>query len=324
MYFKTLFPAVLLGLLLAGCKDESFKKTKGGMPYKLYTKSGAAQVKSNEWLKINYTVTVRTNGKDSLITSTYAQGSPYYMPAASPSQPYDISEIIPMLHKGDSVLAVQSMDTFMRRSPQMVPQFFKKGGTITTTLHVLDIFPTQEAAREDDMKNRELAFKNDTKLQSKIKADQQKIRDFLAASAASAQQTPSGAYVLVTTPGNGAKAAKGNFVEVFYTGRTLAGTTFDSNVDTSFHHSDPLAFELGKGQMLKGFDEAIQMLKQGDKARVLIPSSLAYGENPPPGGKIGPNEILMFDVELRSVSAADPRARVAPPAPPAGTDPHGH
>ncbi|RYY40545.1 MAG: FKBP-type peptidyl-prolyl cis-trans isomerase [Chitinophagaceae bacterium] len=324
MYFKTLFPAAILGLLLVGCKEQGFKKTKGGMPYKLITKSGAAKVKSNEWLKINYVVSIKVNGKDSVLQSTYAQGAPYYMPATSQTQPYDISEIIPMLHKGDSVIAVQSMDTFIKRSPQMVPPFFKKGGTLTTTLRVLDVFPTQEAAREDDMKTRDAAFKGNTKVQTRIKEDQQKIRDFLGASAASAQQTPSGTYVVVTSQGSGAKAEKGNYVEVFYTGRTLQGTMFDSNIDTSFHHTDPLAFQLGKGQMLQGFDEAIQLLKQGDKARVLIPSPLAYGENAPPGGKIGPNEILLFDVELRAVSADDPRAKMVPPGAAGGADPHGH
>ncbi|GAB4092048.1 FKBP-type peptidyl-prolyl cis-trans isomerase [Flaviaesturariibacter terrae] len=322
MHFKTLLSAASLGLLLAGCKDQGFKKTKGGMPYKIISQSGAPKVKLNEWLKVHYTLSVNTGGKDSVLQSTWDQGQPYYMPVTAQSNPYDISELIPLLHKGDSVIAVQSMDTFMRRTPQAVPPFFKKGGKINYRIKVLDVFATQEAAREDEAKSRDEAFRNDKKLQGKIREDQQRIQQILAQSGAQAQQTPSGAFVQILSSGTGAKADKGSYVDVYYTGRTLNGTAFDSNVDTSFHHPQPLSFQVGKGQMLRGFDEAVQMMKQGDKGRIYLPSPLAYGENPPPGSKIGPNEILTFDVELRSVSMQDPRAGMQS-APPVG-NPQGH
>ncbi|RYY65630.1 MAG: hypothetical protein EOO12_06485, partial [Chitinophagaceae bacterium] len=312
-----------LGLLLAGCKD--FKKTKGGMPYKIISQSGAQKVKNNEWIKFNYIVTITNGNKDSVLQSSYERGTPFYMPVTGQTQPYDLSEVLPMLHKGDSLIMVQSIDTFLHRSPQGAPPYFQKGGKLTTRIRVVDIFADQKAANDDEVKTRELAFKNDVKLQAKIREDQQKIQQFLGASAGQAQQTPSGVYVLVTQPGTGAKAQKGDFVDVYYTGRTINGVVFDSNIDTAFHHPQPLSFQLAQGQMLKGFDEAIQLLKKGDKARMLIPSPLAYGENPPPGGKIGPNEILVFDVELRSVSTADPRGAMPPPPPPAaGGDGHGH
>ncbi|RYE00201.1 MAG: FKBP-type peptidyl-prolyl cis-trans isomerase [Sphingobacteriales bacterium] len=315
MYFKTLLSVATVGLLLAGCKEQGFKKTKGGMPYKLITKSGAQKVKPNEWVKIHYVVSINTGGKDSILNSTYVQGAPYYMPIGGPAQPYDVSEVFSQLHKGDSLIAMQAMDTFLRKSPDMVPPFFKKGGTITTRLKVVDIFPTQDAARADEMKSREDAFKNNTALQGSIKQDQKTIRDFLGASAAQAKETPGGAYLLITTPGNGTQATKGMFVDVFYTGRTIGGVVFDSNTDTSFHHTQALSFQTGQGQMLRGFDEAVQMMKQGDKGRVLIPGALAYGQNPPPGSKINPNDILIFDLDLRNVSNQDPRGAVPPPPP---------
>lgn len=312
MNFKTLVSAASLTLLLAGCQDQGFKKTKGGLPYKQYTKSGAAKVKSTDWLKLNYILTMTVGGKDSTLLSTWEQKSPRYVPVNGPTQPYDVSEIIPMVHKGDSIVVVQAMDTLINRSPQMVPPFFKKGGKLTYRLKVEDVYPSQAAASDDETKSREEAFRNDTKLQAKIKEDQARIQQSVGADAAKLQQTSSGAYVLPLTTTAGSKPAKGKFASVYYTGRTLSGVVFDSNVDTSMHRTEPLIFQVGAGQMIRGFDEAIQLMGQGEKARVFLPSPLGYGENPPPGGKIGPNEILVFDVELRNITDTDPRVGPMP------------
>jgi FKBP-type peptidyl-prolyl cis-trans isomerase FkpA len=314
MHFKNLLPAAVVAIAIAGCASQDFKKTKGGMAYKQFTKSGAAQVKKDQWIKINYVVTVNNNGKDSVLNSTYAQGMPYYMPVTDQSQPYDISELIPMLHKGDSVIAIQSVDTFLKRTPdpRQQPPFFKKGGKLTTTFKVLDVFPDQQTAREDESKARDAAFVNDKKVQDRIKNEIDTIKQYLAANNIQATKTPMGTFVQVITPGNGPKAESGTYVDVFYTGRTLKGHVFDSNVDTSFHHPTPLSFQLGKASMFRGFTDGLLQLRQGDKARLYIPSPLGMGENAPP--EIGANQILIFDVDLRSVNTHNPTAP-APAAP---------
>jgi FKBP-type peptidyl-prolyl cis-trans isomerase len=76
----------------------------------------------------------------------------------------------------------------------------------------------------------------------------------------------------------------------------LNGQVFDS----SFQRNEPISFQLGVGQVIPGWDEGIQLLRVGDKARLVIPSELAYG-SAGAGGVIPPNATLLFDVELVEV-----------------------
>lgn len=107
--------------------------------------------------------------------------------------------------------------------------------------------------------------------------------------------TPSGLQYEVLKEGNGISPAPEDQVEVHYTGTLLDGTKFDSSVDRGV----PATF--GVTQVIPGWVEALQLMKEGDKWRLFIPSNLAYGPAGTPGGPIGPNQTLLFDVELLKV-----------------------
>jgi peptidyl-prolyl cis-trans isomerase A (cyclophilin A) len=109
-------------------------------------------------------------------------------------------------------------------------------------------------------------------------------------------ETPSGLRYNILQKGNGVNAEKGKMVSVHYKGQLLDGTVFDS----SYPRKQPIDFTLGIGQVISGWDEGIQLLKVGDKARFVIPSNLAYGSQGA-GGVIPPDATLIFDVELMSV-----------------------
>jgi FKBP-type peptidyl-prolyl cis-trans isomerase len=111
------------------------------------------------------------------------------------------------------------------------------------------------------------------------------------------ETTASGLKYLIMEEGKGEKAAKGKRVSVHYEGSLLDGTVFDS----SFQRKEPIEFLLGEGQVIPGWDEAIQLLRVGDKARLLIPAELAYGARGA-GGVIPPNAPLLFDVSLEGIS----------------------
>jgi FKBP-type peptidyl-prolyl cis-trans isomerase len=110
------------------------------------------------------------------------------------------------------------------------------------------------------------------------------------------KKTESGLRYKIIQEGNGKKATKGSTVSVHYKGQLDNGQVFDS----SYSRKQPIDFTLGIGQVIKGWDEGIQLLKVGDKARFVIPSNLAYGSQGA-GGVIPPNAILIFDVELMDV-----------------------
>lgn len=106
--------------------------------------------------------------------------------------------------------------------------------------------------------------------------------------------TASGLQYEVIRKGAGDRPAASDRVEVHYTGKLIDGTVFDSSVERGV----PATF--GVTQVIPGWVEALQLMREGDKWRLYIPSALAYGENGA-GGVIGPNMTLIFDVELLRV-----------------------
>lgn len=91
--------------------------------------------------------------------------------------------------------------------------------------------------------------------------------------------------------------AAGNKCVVHYTGRLLNGEVFDSSVERNV----PFEFTLGAGEVIKGWDEGIAMLHKGEKAILIMPSDLGYGENGAGGGSIPPFSPLVFEVELLDI-----------------------
>lgn len=308
MQVKQILCAVGVAAAMVSCNNVDFKKTKGGMPYKLFTKGGP-KPKPGSILKAYFKISVH----DSVLQTNYGK-APAYIPVDMPANPYDYSELFSMLKKGDSVYAVQMVDTLMSRNPgQPLPPFMKKGDKIVGTFKVVDVFESEAAANEDRMKESENAFAKDPAIQSQMKKDEALLSTYMSQNGIQAQKTKNGTYVQVTAQGNGPAVENGKLVSLNYTGKTLAGKAFDSNVDTTFHHTEPLEFVIGSGQMMKGFEEGVQTLKKGDKARILIPSSLGYGTQGN-GGVIPPNENLVFEVEVLDVKAPpaqmqDPRQR---------------
>lgn len=107
--------------------------------------------------------------------------------------------------------------------------------------------------------------------------------------------TPSGLQYEVLEEGTGKQPSASDNVTVHYTGKLIDGTVFDSSVD----RGAPATF--GVTQVIPGWVEALQMMKEGAKWRLFIPSNLAYGPNGA-GNIIGPNSTLIFDVELIKVN----------------------
>lgn len=105
-------------------------------------------------------------------------------------------------------------------------------------------------------------------------------------------KTTSGLMYLVLKEGTGPVPANGALIEAHYTGRLVDGTKFDSSVD----RGQPFRFLLGRGEVIRGWDEAFLAMKKGEKRLLIIPPDLAYGEKGM--GSIPPNATLIFEVEL--------------------------
>lgn len=299
MQIRNILCVAILSTMLVSCGTD-FKKTKGGMPYKLFSKGNGPKVQMGDVMKfqviqsIKYKDSATGKQKDSVLFSSYAM-DPVYFQFNGQTTPYDMSEVYSQMRKGDSMYAVQEIDTFIRRMPGRVPTNFKHG-QVVTTVHMLDIFKSGAEAKADQKKGQE----------GLLQKDIQTINDYLTKNHISAQRTPSGAFVQMLSQGSGPAVQQGNLVTVNYTGRTLDGTVFDSSTDSSFQHATPLKFSVG--QMIPGFNEGIVMLKKGDKAKFFIPSPLGYGAQSP-SPKMKPNSILIFDIDVLDVQ------KEAPPLP---------
>ncbi len=134
---------------------------------------------------------------------------------------------------------------------------------------------------------------NNKAIAEKAEADAKKALDELKNGM---QVTPSGLYYKITKKTEGKTPKAGDNVQVHYAGKLTNGTEFDS----SFKRNEPLEFPVGTGRVIKGWDEGILLLKEGETATLLIPPAMGYGERGA-GGVIPPNAWLIFDVELVKV-----------------------
>jgi FKBP-type peptidyl-prolyl cis-trans isomerase FklB len=106
--------------------------------------------------------------------------------------------------------------------------------------------------------------------------------------------TPSGLQYEILSEGNGERPGPGDTVLVHYRGETLGGVVFDS----SYERGEPLNVPLD--MVIAGWSEGLRLTREGSRVRLYIPSDLAYGENGV-GHDIGPNELIIFDVELITI-----------------------
>ena len=141
----------------------------------------------------------------------------------------------------------------------------------------------------------------ETTRETQAKAESQKNRQaakaFLAANKTKPGviELPSNLQYQVLRPGTGASPAATDKVRVHYHGTLIDGTVFDSSV----RRNEPIEFPLN--EVIAGWTEAVTKMKVGGKWRLFIPPDLAYGDNPRPGGPIGPGMLLVFEVELLTI-----------------------
>jgi len=128
--------------------------------------------------------------------------------------------------------------------------------------------------------------------------NQKKGEEFLAQNKdkEGVQVTDNGLQYKVLEEGSGASPDTTDQVRVNYKGELIDGTVFDS----SYERGEPVTFPLNR--VIPGWTQGLQLMKEGAKYKFFIPGNLAYGQNPPPRSPIGPNETLIFEVELLEIN----------------------
>ncbi len=254
--------------------------------------------------------------KDSLMFSsrTMNNGQPVPVQIQRPAFGGDLMEGFLYLSEGDSAVIKVPLDSLLKMgAPKMAGMEPGKGQTIDYEIQVVRV-RTAEQVRKDQ----------ETAAAKQKGIDDALLQEYFKKNGIKAQKTASGLYYKVDKPGTGIPLAVGANVTMNYTGRTLDGKAFDSNVDPQFGHQQPFKFALGQGQVIRGWDEGVALFKKGGKGTLYIPSTLAYGERSP-SPAIPANAVLVFDIEVADVeqgAGGDGSMQPAmPPAPAKATAP---
>ncbi len=251
----------LLFLNLIIMAQDDFKTTPSGLKYKILEHGKGKQAKTGGMVSVHYT------GKflnDSVFDSSYKRGKPIDFTLGTGQVIKGWDEGIALLHVGDKAeFLIPPELGYGSRQVGSIPA----NSTLRFEVELMDA-KDPIVIEEYDVKGKDTIT------------------------------TKSGLqYIIVETSKKDPVAPiNGHKVQVHYSGYLTDGKMFDSSVK----RNQPFEFTLGVGQVIKGWDEGVALMKEGDKCRFIIPYQLAYGEKGYPGA-IPPKATLIFDVELIKV-----------------------
>lgn len=296
---KKLLAIAALAITVASC-NTSYEKTDTGLAYKIIKGGKGEKLKMGQIVKMNGMV--KLSPTDSILFTSYGRMPVYVNVDTTTRKTHDFNEVLKFASIGDSIITVAQVDTLVKLGLAQYNEVLKKGQQLTTTLRLLSIIPNEQEQMADQQKELE-----------KFKAREiAEIESYLKKKNIKAEKTENGVFVEVKSKGAGATVAQGQEVSVMYTGSLLeSGKKFDSNIDTSFGHSDPIKVVIGSGAVIRGWEEGLQKLGKGGKGTLYIPSLMGYGP-PGKGPVIPPYAALKFDVEVVDINAAPAQAPIDP------------
>lgn len=269
---------------------DGYKKLASGLEYKI-VKHGTG--KRKPVIKDHIEMYIHVHIDDSVLFDSrkmYGE-KPVPYPIGAAKFKGDPVEGFMMMVVGDSAIFRLPVDSMQKAGNQLLP-WMKPGQKIE-----YDVVLVSVRSEEEDKKF------NDQKSLVQKGVDEKLLQDYFKKNNIKADKTASGLYYNITKQGEGEKIKAGETVNVNYRGQLIDGKIFDTNMDSSFHHMEPFTLEVGKGRVIKGWDEGLQLLKKGSKAMLYIPSGLAYG--PQERNPIPANAILIFEVEITAVKTPE-------------------
>jgi len=283
---------IVLGLMIVGifsvfmtsCNNDKFKTNENGLKYKFYSENkDAVAPEEGNIIEVNMSYAAG----DSVLFDSKDMPQAMVMRMEKPLFKGDLYEGIYMMHVGDSATFACNTDSVFKIlfRQQKTPEAFDSIDAINFNIKLLSVKTQEEMQAEQE------ALNEAAKVEESVNRDK-----YLTDNNITVEPTESGLIFIETKAGTGKMPVEGDKVKVHYTGYLLDGTKFDSSLD----RDQPFIFDLGQGRVIKGWDEGVAMMKIGGKAKLIIPSSIAYGPRGA-GGLIPPFSTLVFDVELLGI-----------------------
>jgi FKBP-type peptidyl-prolyl cis-trans isomerase len=287
--------------LQADAQDSLLHAPKGSV-VKIITTNHGEKIKLNDVITFHV---VQKTEKDSVLFSSYTMGHPLKIQVQESQNAGDLMDVFPLLAAKDSALVKVPTDSIFIGHEDQRPPFLPKGSSLLFTLQIERVQSLQDAMAE---RNAEI---------EKIKADEKISADkYIADNKLVVKTTASGLKYVITQPSAKRKVLPGDTLLVNYTGSTIDGKVFDSSIKAEAEKAglnqpgreyEPLSIVAGSTPIIKGWDEGLLLLNEGSKAKFIIPSDLAYGDQGQ--GPIAPYSTLIFDVEVVKIK---PTKHVAP------------
>ncbi len=197
-----------------------------------------------------------------------------------------------------------ALDSFSYAVGMSIALQYKEFGVTTLNTNMVmkavnDVLKTKHVVLSPDQANYVLNNYINKLMAEKAVKNRQAGDAFLAANKnkPGVKVLPSGLQYQVVREGTGRIPTATDTVTVHYTGTLIDGSIFDSSVE----RGEPATFTVGG--VIKGWTEALQLMKTGSRWRLFVPADLGYGNYSPPGSQIPPGAVLIFDVELISIGA---------------------
>ncbi|HBX51504.1 MAG: hypothetical protein A2275_02995 [Bacteroidetes bacterium RIFOXYA12_FULL_35_11] len=274
---------LIAGITLFSCSD-SYKTHDTGLKYKIFVENKDREKPVDGDILV-LKMTYRTE-KDSVLFSTKDISGPFRMRMKQPSHNGgSIEDAFAMLHVGDSGrFLIDAINFFELTKKVQRPLFVKEGDKLIFDLKLEKILKSDQL--EEEVRA----------LHHASEAEEYKLlENYLKVTNIQTKPEPSGLYYIEEQAGKGKPTAKGKKAYVHYIGTFIDGKVFD----TSYERNEPFSFTIGANEAIQGMEEGVMKMKAGGKAKLIIPSKLAYGEKQK--GPVAPFSTLVFEVELLEV-----------------------
>jgi len=285
---RIIFFCFIISCILFSCHSGSevsgYLKTKSGLYFQLLQfGEKPKKAKVGDYLSVHITY---YTGSDSLFFNAVRS-----IKHTSSLYPGDIQECLAMLNEEDSASFYINADQFFIKTLKApLPDFIPPDSYMKVNIKVLSIRSAEQYKKD---KEEFLSWIDDFGIY-----EQTVLKHYIENEQINVSPTPSGIYRINISVGNGKQVEKGDTITVNYEGRFLNGKIFDSTKE----RNEPFQFVFGtEWQVVKGLEEAIGGMCNGDHALFIMPSELAFGKTGSSTGTIPPFTSVIFEVELLDV-----------------------
>lgn len=265
----------------------NIKPGQSGLYFIPLTPGSGPNVKTGDMVTVHFIIS-HLDGQE--IFSTYKEKQPAEFELGKPFDTEGMNEGLLKMNKGSRAkLIIPSKLAFGEKGRGV---FIQPYTPLICDIELVDFISKADFERlAREKAEREKALTNQY-----FKAEMEKLNEYIKQKNIRIAPLASGLYFLETKKGTGKQPTPGSIVQVHYTGKLLDGLIFDSSYD----RNKPFDFTLGKGRVIKGWDEGVAQMREGSEATLIIPSNLAYGERGS-GEKIPPYSTLIFEIKVISV-----------------------